>query len=90
MVGESMKRTKEYYQKKLDRINERLDLYLEAEKKILDGAQSYTIGSRSLTRADLASVRSMIETLEEKADELESVIDGGSKRKAIGVVPRDW
>jgi hypothetical protein len=32
----------------------------------------------------------MIETLEDKADELESVIDGGSKRKAIGVVPRDW
>lgn len=85
-----MRKAKEYYQKKLDRINDRLDLYLEAEEKILGGAQSYTIGSRSLTRADLSTIRSMIDTLEAKADEIESVIDGGSKRKAVGIVPRDW
>lgn len=85
-----MRKAKEYYQKKLDRINDRLDLYLEAEEKILGGAQSYTIGSRSLTRADLSTIRNMIDTLEAKADEIESVIDGGSKRKAVGIVPRDW
>lgn len=35
---------------------ERLDMYLAAEEKALAG-QSYTIGGRTLTRANLAEIR---------------------------------
>ncbi len=42
--------------------NERLKLYLEAEKAVLSG-QSYTIGNRTLTRANLATIRKAIDDL---------------------------
>ena len=42
--------------------NERLKLYLEAEKAVLSG-QSYTIGNRTLTRANLATIRNAIDSL---------------------------
>jgi len=42
--------------------NERLTQYLAAERAIL-GGQAYTIGNRSLTRANLAEVRKAIEEL---------------------------
>ena len=38
-------------------MNARLKQYLEAEKAILVGGQSYRIGNRTLTRADLAEIR---------------------------------
>lgn len=42
--------------------NERLRLYLDAEKAVLSG-QSYTIGNRQLTRANLATIRKAIDDL---------------------------
>ena len=45
--------------RRLERNTERLELYYEAERAILDGAQSYTIGTRTLTRADLGLVLDM-------------------------------
>lgn len=42
--------------------NERLARYLEAEKAVLMG-QSYTIGNRTLTRANLTSIRNAIDDL---------------------------
>jgi len=42
--------------------NERLKMYLEAEKAVLTG-QSYTIGNRTLTRANLATIRAAIDSL---------------------------
>lgn len=47
--------------------NERLKKYIEAEEAILAG-QSYTIGNRMLTRANLATVEKVIQDL----------IDGGA------------
>lgn len=69
--------------------NDRLGLYYKAEQAILEGAQSYTIGSRTLTRAELAEIRKMITTLEDGIDELEAEAAGGSRRKCIRVIPRD-
>lgn len=43
-------------------LERRLKLYLEAEERILLN-QSYSIGGRNLTRADLSKVQSMIESL---------------------------
>lgn len=44
-------------------LNERLKQYLEAEQAILIGGQSYKIGNRTLTRADLAEIRKQINSL---------------------------
>ena len=74
---------------RLETYKTRLELYYKAEAAILEGAQSYTIGSRTLTRADLAEIRKMITTLEAGVDELESLTSGGSRRKCIRIIPRD-
>lgn len=42
--------------------NERLKLYVQAERAILAG-QSYTIGNRTMTRANLSEVRAAIDSL---------------------------
>lgn len=62
--------------------NERLKLYLEAEKAVLSG-QSYTIGNRTLTRANLATIRKVIDDLLADGatlDEDERVSAGSRKR----------
>lgn len=74
---------------RLENYKARLELYIKAEAAILEGSQSYSIGSRHLTRADLAEIRKMISTLEDGIDELESELSGGSRRKCIRVIPRD-
>ena len=74
---------------RLEIYKTRLELYYKAEAAILDGAQSYSIGSRHLTRADLAEIRKMITTLEDGIDEMEAEAAGGSRRKCIRVIPRD-
>ena len=54
----------------LKTLKARLEVYLEAERKILLG-QSYKIGSRELTRANLADVRAAIESISEQIDSME-------------------
>ncbi len=44
-------------------MNERLRQYVAAEKAILISGQSYRIGNRTLTRADLAEIRAEIKSL---------------------------
>lgn len=74
---------------RLKNYTERLELYYKAEAAILEGAQSYSIGSRHLTRAELAEIRKMITTLEDGVDELTAALSGGSRRKCVRVIPRD-
>ena len=58
---------------------------------LLDGqVQSYTIGSRNLTKFDLPKLKEEITSLEKEVDGLEAILGGGKRRKAVGVVPRDW
>lgn len=52
--------------------------------------QSYTIGSRNLTKFDLDELRNTVNKLEKEVDELETVLAGGKRRRAVGVIPRDW
>jgi hypothetical protein len=54
------------------------------------GVQSYSIGSRSLTKFDLSDISDEIQAHERKIAELEAVLRGGSRRRAVGVVPRDF
>ena len=73
----------------LERVNNRLKLYLDAEVKILEGAQSYTIGSKTLQRANLREIRETIDELMVKKKELELKLKGQGLRKSYRVVIRD-
>ena len=85
--------TRPQIQRKLDKINERLELYYEKEKALLsdDGVQSYTIGSRTVSRYQYSTnIKNQIADLERQRDELENLLAGIRPRKAVAVVPRDW
>ena len=79
-----------YTKEKLQRKKKRLEMYYQAEEAILGGAQSYSLGSRSLTRANLAEIRKTIDELEDEIEQLEAVVSRRSPRRAIAVVPRDF
>lgn len=66
------------------RISRRLEMYYECEEKILQG-QSYTIGSRSLTRTNLSEVRAMISKLEAELNALDA--RGTTKRAVKRIIP---
>jgi hypothetical protein len=88
-----MKRSPEAIQTELTRTRERLDLYLKREADMLgDGVQLYTIGSRNLQRyqTTLSSVQAEIDRLQKKVDQLEAELAGGTARRAVGIIPRDW
>ena len=88
-----MRRSSETIQTELKRTQSRLELYIKREAEMLnEGVQSYTIGSRNLQRyqTSLSSVQAEIEKLQKKVDQLEAELAGGSARRAVSVVPRDW
>lgn len=69
-------------------LNERLKQYLEAEQAILSGGQSYKIGNRTLTRADLSEIRDAINHLLAAGATLDGSQNGPRKR-ALQVIMRD-
>lgn len=73
---------------RLERALARLDAYYEAELKVLQG-QSYQIGSRTMTRAHLAEIRTAIRDLEIRVADLKAQAAGRGKRKAFRITPRD-
>ena len=63
----------------------------EAYLAIADGGvQSYSIGSRSLTKHDLEKIRSEIAGHDKAIGELSAALNGRGRRRAVGIVPRDW
>lgn len=71
---------------RLSRLKERLNQYYDAESKILKG-QSYTIGSRQLTRANLADVQKTIKELEADVAIMER--RGTTRRRSSRAIPLD-
>ena len=69
---------------RLELAQNRLALYLKAEKAILSG-QSYEVEGLKLTRANLADVQDMIADLEALIGRLEA---GSYKRRRV-IVPKD-
>lgn len=69
-----MEETKE----KIKIAKSRLTLYLEAEKAILSG-QSYEIGDRKLTRANLKDVTSTINSLKREIAALTAILNGRTR-----------
>ena len=77
---------------KLEFDKEILRLLREAYKALITGqVQSYTIGTRSLTRLNLPDLKNEIREIETEIDGLEEQLNGSGKaRKAVGVIPRDF
>lgn len=65
-----------------------LNAWLEAELQVTTN-QSYTIGSRSLTRADLSDIREQITFWEGKVAQLKNHQQRGGRNRIIRIVPRD-
>lgn len=62
---------------------ERLQKYIDAEDAILNGAQSYQIGQRTLTRADLSEIRKVISDLIDSGVTLEDEPIAGRTRRVV-------
>ena len=65
-----------------------LNAWLEAELE-LTTHQSYKIGSRSLTKADLGQIRKQIEYWQNRVAQLENAEKRGGRNRVVRVVPRD-
>lgn len=86
-------RTKETIEREIELTHKRLDYYTGKEAEILnEDVQQYTIGSRSLQRRQISlkNIQDMIDRLTKKLEELEAELAGGGRRKAVGIIPRDW
>ena len=70
---------------RLERYKKRLSMYYEAEEAVLLN-QEYTIGTKSLKRAALSTIRAAIKDLEKQIESLEA---NGGKNKAFRFLPRD-
>ena len=69
-------------------LNDRLKQYLAAEKAILVGGQSYRIGNRTLTRADLNEIRNEIRALVNAGATVDETASGRPRRRAR-IIPND-
>lgn len=67
---------------------QKLSLWLEAEEKIAT-SQSYEMGSRRLTRADLKQVREEIDYWQGKLNEAELAESSTGRNRVYRFVPRD-
>ncbi len=65
-----------------------LNAWLEAELEVTTH-QSKRIGSRSLTRADLAQIRKQIEFWQNRVAQLENAEKRGGRNRVFRAVPRD-
>nr|WP_290462658.1 hypothetical protein [Acutalibacter muris] len=77
-------------------ITARLEFWRDALKALrkaylaLLEVKSYKLKDRELTMLDMPSLMKEIKEAEQRVDELEALASGGSRRKAVAVVPRDW
>lgn len=69
----------------LEKANEMLSAWLNAEMA-LTTAQSYSMGSKTLTRANLGEVRTAVSYWSSMVNQLSGAT---KKRRVIGVIPRD-
>ncbi|MCH5195934.1 MAG: hypothetical protein J1F28_04430 [Oscillospiraceae bacterium] len=72
----------------LEEAKRHLDIWLKAESAIAT-SQSYTIGTLTLTRANLKEVREQIKFWQNKVAELENVAAKKGRNRVYRAVPRD-
>ena len=80
---------RERLQKRIEYTEQALEEYYKAEIAIIGGAQSYSVGSRSLTRASLAEIRRAITDLENQLENLKSLLNGRGRNRMIKATPID-
>lgn len=69
----------------------KLEKLRNAYLALLDGGvKEYRLDDRSLTKFDIDKLAKEIDAAEKKVDELTALLNGGGRRKAVGVIPRDW
>lgn len=72
----------------LEIAKKHLDAWLTAELEVTTH-QSYTIGSRSLTKANLSEIRKQIQFWENEVARLENISKRGGRNQVFRAVPRD-
>lgn len=72
----------------LEIAKKHLDAWLTAELEVTTH-QSYTIGSRSLTKANLSEIRKQIQFWENEVARLENIGKRGGRNRVFRAVPRD-
>lgn len=83
--------SKTILEKRLTFRTKALEKLYDAYTALVDGGvKSYMIDDRQLTRFDLPALSEEIKTMESEIDELEAELAGKKRRKAFGVIPRDW
>lgn len=83
--------SREELQARLEYRRSALDAARKAHIALLTGqAKSYSIGSRNMTRLDLPQLEETIRKLEKEVDALEAALSGKTRRRAVGVIPRDF
>ena len=86
-------RTGEFYKwlhhrARLEIARKHLEAWLAAELEVTTH-QSYTIGSRSLTKADLSEIGERIKYWTNEVSRLENIEARGGRNRVFRVVPRD-
>ena len=72
----------------LEEAQANLRMWLDAEKAVAVSGKSYTVGTRTLTRAHLADIASRIKYWRNEVERLESGRSPGAR--VFRAVPRDW
>lgn len=72
----------------LETAKRHLDMWLEAETQVAIN-QSYTIGGKSFTRANLSEIRKQVEYWSNKVAELQNLAKKRGRNRVYRVVPRD-
>ena len=72
----------------LEKAKKHLNAWLTAELEVTTH-QSYTIGSRSLTKANLSEIRQQIEYWRNQVARLENIEKRGGRNRVFRAVPRD-
>lgn len=72
----------------LERAETHLNAWLDAELKVT-GGQSYSIGSRSLTYANISEIRKQIDYWSNQVSELKIEASGRKVSRNRRIIPRD-
>lgn len=72
----------------LETAQKHLDAWLDAEITVTSG-QSYTIGTRTLTRASLSDIRDQIQYWNNQVSKLTNIAKRKGRNRVMRVVPRD-
>lgn len=72
----------------LETAKKHLEMWLEAESEVAIN-QSYTIGGKTFTRANLGEIRRQIEYWSNKVQALENIAKRKGRNRVYRVVPRD-